>query len=256
MFRKIIIAGAAAAALTACNPQRAEIQHPGYGLGIALGYIVAAPVMILAGIAEGIATAPYFVQSDLHAMNKELVKANAPVDFERTYAYAYNADLSKTRDGDTGKVFRHLRPTTLHFQKVLRGYGVADPEHYVVTAVRTADRDGYTLYGLVYRPDASIRVKDRQGVIRTLTARDDAFYRPYARDAAGEPLDSVIDWAGVPRTAIATQKGQAILMTLAANSVLINRRSDEFWNIERRWRAGAYKAIADQRKASLDKRMS
>ena len=106
------------------------------------------------------------------------------------------------------------------------------------------------------RPETTIRVRDGDGRIVTLNPGDDAFYRPYKRDAEGRPLDMVIDWAGVPRASIRTQKGQAILMTLAANSVLINRRSDDFWAAETRWRAGAYTQIATERKAVLDRRMS
>ena len=44
-------------------------------------------------------------------------------------------------------------------------------------------------------------------------------------------------------------------MTLAANSVLINRRSDNYWDIEKRWIGGDFKRIADERKAKLDQRM-
>ena len=79
---------------------------------------------------------------------------------------------------------------------------------------------------------------------------------PYSKDAKGRPLDLVIDWAGVPRTSIRSQKGQAILMTLAANSVLINRRSDEYWNAERVWKNGGYQRIVNDRKAVLDRRMA
>ncbi|MEE8499743.1 MAG: hypothetical protein V3S27_04150, partial [Kiloniellales bacterium] len=82
-----------------------------------------------------------------------------------------------------------------------------------------------------------------------------SYYKPYERDARGQPLDVVIDWAGVPRTTIKTQKGQAILMTLAANSVIINRRSDSYWDIEKRWIEGDYKRIVAERKAQLDRRM-
>jgi hypothetical protein len=149
-----------------------------------------------------------------------------------------------------------MKPATHHFQNVLRGYGVENPEHYVLTAVRTADREGYTLYGLIYRPNTSIRVADGSGRIRVLTPDDDEFYQPYARDANGQPLDVVIDWAGVPRTSIRTQKGQAVLMTLAANSVLINRRSDEYWAVEKRWTAGEFKSVVAEGKAILDRRMS
>ena len=69
------------------------------------------------------------------------------------------------------------------------------------------------------------------------------------------PLDLVLDWAGVPRPAIGTQKGQAILLTLAANSVLINRRSDDYWRTERRWVEGDYETIVAERRLQLDCRM-
>jgi hypothetical protein len=89
----------------------------------------------------------------------------------------------------------------------------------------------------------------------TLGPNDHAWYRPYARDADGKPLDLVIDWAGVPRTSIRTQKGQAILMTLAANSVLLNRRSDEYWSTEATWVGGGFRDVVTARKSYLDRRM-
>jgi len=239
----------------AAPPDR-EVQHPAYGLGVALGYLVASPVLILAGLAEGIASAPYFVDADLHQMDSVMRDSDAKVSMGRTYEYAYDVPFEQVPvTGDTGQVFRDMLSATRHFQNVLRGYGVEDAQNYILTAVRTADREGYTLYALVYRPQSSIQVRDGGRVV-TLTAADEAFYRPFDRDAAGQPVDMVIDWAGVPRTSIRTQKGQAILMTLAANSALINRRSDDYWAIEKRWAAGGYKAVADERKAALDRRMS
>ncbi len=256
---KRIAAAIVSASLTVgcAAPPPSDIQHPAHGLGVALGYLVASPVLILAGLAEGIASAPYFVDADLHEMDRVMTMSDTQVSIGRTYEYAYETSFDTVpSSGDTGRIFRHMKPATRHFQDVLNGYGVDSPENYILTAVRTADRDGYTLYGIVYRPSSSIRVKDDSGRIRVLTPNDDEFYRPYARDASGQPLDMIIDWAGVPRTSIRTQKGQAILMTLAANSVLINRRSDDYWAIERRWTAGGFKRVVAERKAVLDRRMS
>jgi len=256
---KKILATLVSASLTfGCTaPPPKDVQHPAVGLGIALGYLIASPVLILAGLAEGIAAAPYFVDADLHEMDRVMSSSNSQVSLGRTYEYAYQAPIeSVPSDGDTGQVFRHMRPATEHFRKVLRGYGIEDAGNYVLTAVRSADREGYTLYGLVYRPAGAIRVRDASGGTRTLTEADDAYYQPYAQDAYGRSLDMVIDWAGVPRTSIRTQKGQAILMTLAANSVMINRRSDDYWEVERRWIAGGYKTVVAERKSVLDRRMS
>ncbi len=243
--------------VTGCVPPHAGQPGPARGLGQALGYLAFSPVLIVAGLLEGIATAPYLLEGDLHDMNREMVKANTNVTLDETYQYAYGRRLDTVpKSGSTGTVFRHMSEATGHFQNVLRGYGVADYDRYFLTAVRTADRAGYTLYGVVYRPAGQIRVLDQNSRVRTVSPGDiRSYYKPYERDAGGQPLDVVIDWAGVPRTTIRTQKGQAILMTLAANSVLINRRSDSYWDIEKRWVGGDFKRIADERKAQLDQRM-
>lgn len=242
--------------VTGCVSHRVGEPSPARGLGQALGYLVFSPVLILAGLLEGIATAPYLIETDLHDMNREMEKANTNVTLDKTYQYAYGRRLDTVpKSGNTGKVFRHMSEATGHFQNVLKGYGVADYDRYLLTAVRSADQAGYTLYGVVYRPARQIRILDPNNRVRTLSPSDRSYYRPYERDASGRPSDVVIDWAGVPRTTIKTQKGQAILMTLAANSVIINRRSDTYWDIEKRWVEGDYKRIVDERKAQLDRRM-
>lgn len=243
--------------LAACSPTPpSKINHPAHGLGVALGYVAASPLLILVGLVEGIAAAPYFVDGDIHKMNDAMVSSGANVNLDQTYRSAYRKSLQDVPEhGDTGRVFRHMAEATVHFQRVLRGYGVENAQHYVLTAVRTADREGFTLYAVVYRPSESITVKTAKGA-KTLTPRDREYYQPYSKDAKGRPLDLVIDWAGVPRTSIRSQKGQAILMTLAANSVLINRRSDEYWNAERVWKNGGYQRIVNDRKAVLDRRMA
>lgn len=242
--------------IAGCVPLRAGEPSPASALGQVLGYILVSPALILIGLVEGISSAPYYVSGDIHAMNAEMEAADANVTLDQTYQYAYNRPLDTVpKSGDTGKVFRHLGEANPYFQNVLKGYGVADYDRYLITAIRTADREGYTLYGLVYRPTRQIRVRDESGQVRTLGPRNRLYYRPYEVDADGAPLDSVIDWAGVPRTTIKTQKGQAILMTLGANAVLINRRSDDYWEAERRWLDGHHKEIATERKTYLDQRM-
>ena len=257
-MRKIFIVILLMFLVTGCVAHRhGHPNSPAHSFGEALGYIAVSPILILVGLLEGIASLPYYLDSDLHAMNHEMEAADAEVTLDQTYQYAYNRRLETVpKSGDTGKVFRHLNNATEQFQNVLKGYGVEDYDRYVLTAVRTADREGYTLYSIVYRPMQGINVRDEFGRVRTLSPSDNRhYYKPYERDASGAPLDVVIDWAGVPRTAIKTQKGQAILMTLAANSVLINRRSDNYWAIEKRWIDGDYKGIAEVRKAQLDQRM-
>jgi hypothetical protein len=243
--------------LSACSPTPpSKINHPAHGIGVALGYVAASPLLILVGLVEGIAAAPYFIEGDIQKMNDAMVSSGSNVNLDRTYRSAYGKSLKDVpQDGNTGRVFRHMGEATAHFQRVLSGYGVENAKQYVLTAVRTADRDGFTLYAVVYRPSERIKVKTSTGT-KTLTSRDPEYYQPHAKDATGRPLDVVIDWAGVPRTSIRTQKGQAILMTLAANSVLINRRSDEYWNAERLWKGGGFHRIVSDRKSVLDRRMA
>jgi hypothetical protein len=247
-----------AAIMAGCAAPQQGGPSPEHGFntfGQGIGHLILSPFMIAAGLLEGISTLPYFVSTDLHELNRAMVEANAQVDLERTYAYAYAEEIGNVPgSGETGRVFRRLSEATEHFQRVLEGYGVEDYDRYILTGVRTADRQGYTLYAVAYRPQSVVTVREG-GVTRTLEPRDFDYYKPILRDASGRPMDVIIDWAGVPRTAIRTQKGQAILMTIAANSVLINRRSDDYWAVERRWVGGEFQEIVAERKRYLDQRM-
>ena len=44
-------------------------------------------------------------------------------------------------------------------------------------------------------------------------------------------------------------------MTLAANSVLSRKRSEDYWEAQRRWIAGDYRAVVREREAYLRARM-
>jgi hypothetical protein len=171
---------------------RAMDPNPAREFGRALGQLLVSPVVMFVGLLEGIASLPYLLEADLHAMDGAMTAAGSNVSLNRTYQYAYNRRLETVpKSGDTGKVFRHLGEATRYFQNVLRGYGVAEYDRYVITAVRTADREGYTLYSLVYRPARLIRIRDGYGRIRTLSPRDYRhYYKPYERDADGAPLDA------------------------------------------------------------------
>ncbi len=258
--RKLILPTALALSLAACAGPRGQGPSPKHGfdtMGVGIGNLILSPLQIAAGLLEGLATLPYFVAMDLHALNRSMVQSHSAVDVGRTYHYAHGRPLASINaDTATNQAARHMSVATHQFQQVLRGYGVADYEHYILTAVRSADRDGYTLYAVVNRPSAVIRVPHRSagGELR-LSAEGREYYRPYEHDALGNPLDVIVDWAGIPRSSIRTRKGQAILMTIAANSVLTNRRSDDYWATEKRWRSGQFRHIVAERKAYLDKRM-
>ena len=133
-------------------------------------------------------------------------------------------------------------------------------DRYLLTSIKTANGiayQGHTLYAVVYWPRAAIQVIDKYDhtSVRHYAAADRPFYEPYRYEVNRQSLDQIVDWAAVQRRDISTQKGQAILMTLAANSVLNNKRSPEYWTIEQRWIAGDVRQIVAQRTAQLKKRM-
>ena len=241
------------ALVSGCHTMTQEEQHD-VAVGMTVFSITAASVAT--GMVGGLAFLPFLIAADVHHTNYSMEQANVGATLGDTYQYAYDRRIETVpANGNTGGLFRDMKGATAHFQKVLRGHGVANPENFVLTAVRTADTDGYTLYALVNRPNATIRVRDQRGRVRTLTAADRDYYRTYRQDANGRALDVVVDWAGVARSSISTQKGQAILLTLAANSVLINRRSDDYWSIERRWLSGDYRRVVAERKSDIERRL-
>ena len=67
-LRGIQVAVLVALMATACVPHRAGEMSPAHGLGLGLGYLIASPLLILSGLLEGIVTAPYLLNADLHEM--------------------------------------------------------------------------------------------------------------------------------------------------------------------------------------------
>jgi len=64
----------------------------------------------------------------------------------------------------------------------------------------------------------------------------------------------VIDWAALPKKYLQTQKAQAILITLAANSVLNEKTMPEYKEIETRWMKAA-REIVEQRFEDINRKM-
>ena len=230
--------------LSACAPSRPGDPSVEYGLNSSangFGNLVLSALQIAAGLLEGVAALPVLVLVELHAINQSLNQSQAAITLDDTYQYSYDTPFAEVpSSGGTGVVFRRMRNATAHFQKLLRGHGVQNPERYLLTSIKTANKRGYTLYAVIERESIEVNVTDKYDQVsgRTFRHGDRLYYEPYRTDARGRRLDTIIDWAAVPRTTIGTQKGQAILMTLAANSVLNDKHSDDYWDIEARWIAG------------------
>lgn len=238
-----------------------SVEHGVETAATGLGQLVVSPFMIAAGLLEGLAALPWLIGSGVHDLNRAMLDTHAEVTLDDTYRAAYGTALANVpSDGNTGEVFHRMDDATVQFHRVLRSLGVEAPERFLLTAIRSADRDGYTLYAVVERRHAgdSVRVRDKWRLDRhrVLVPEGLAWYEPHARTAAGDALDVVVDWAAVPRDMIGTQRGQALLMTLAAHSVLITRRAPDYWAAESRWLQGQHRAVVAKNKARLQARLA
>ena len=246
----------------ACAAPKEQGPSPGHGASSAMqgiAHLILSPLQIAAGLLEGIASVPYFLSTNLHEVNRGMVEAQAQIGLDDTYEAAYGTKLADVPEsGDTGEVFRRMKHATERFQKVLNAYGVNDAERYILTSIDTANKDGFTLFAVVYRPEDSIRVFDKYNAstVRNFTKEDRLFYEPFKKDVNGRSLDGIVDWAAMPREDIKTQKAQAILITLAANSVVESKKSPEYWEIEHRWIAGQFREITNERLVAVRERMS
>jgi hypothetical protein len=221
-----------------------------------IAHLILSPFQIAAGLVEGVAALPYYAATSLTTINDGLSKAQAKITLEDTYDSAYGKQLKQVApDGDTGQVFHRMKNASEFFQKILRQYGVPDAEHYILTSIDTANKDGATLFAVVYRPVREVSIIDKYDgkTPRRFTSEDRLFYEPYERDEAGRPLDVVIDWAGVPIDYYKTQKQQAVLLTLAANAVAEGRKRSDYWSAERSWIDGRFNEILKQQNEKVKK---
>ncbi|MCR9144979.1 MAG: hypothetical protein NXI24_22265 [bacterium] len=251
-----------ASALIACGgPQRKDGPNVQSGLrtaGKGLVHIVLSPIQIAAGALEGVSSLPYFAATGLHQINKQLNESQAKVTLSDTYASAYGKNFAQVdADGDTGQSFSRMRNATGYFQKILKRKGVPNADRYLLTSIDTAKSDGHILFAVVYRPQAAITVIDKHDgrTRRQYDASDSAYYEPFARNAAGRELDTVVDYGAVPVDQIRTQKMQAILLTFAANSVVRQKRAPDYWQIERRWLNGEHQSIVQNKNEAIRERM-
>lgn len=261
MKSKIFVVITAFMILFACAAPDQQGPSPGHGMSSAMqgfAHFILSPLQIAAGLLEGIASVPYFLSTNIHEVNRGMVEAQAQIALEDTYEAAYGTKLTEVPDsGDTGEVFRRMKHATESFQKVLKTYGVHDAERYILTSIDTANKEGFTLFAVVHRPADAIEVFDKYNpsLVRKFRKADRLFYEPYQKDVTGRELDGIVDWAALPREDIKTQKAQAILITLAANSVVEGKKSPEYWEIERRWIAGQFREITNERLVAVRERM-
>ncbi len=232
-----------------------------HGIGsafIGLSHLILSPFQIAAGLLEGISAMPYYLSTNIHDINRGMIDAQASITLDDTYDSAYGSRLNDVPEsGDTGEVFRRMKHATKYFQMVLKRYGIQNADRYILTSIDTANSEGYTLFAVVHRPHDTIDVVDKYNSrhYRTYTKNDRLFYEPFKTDLNGRSLDTVIDWAGMPRDFIQTQKAQAILITIAANAVIDGKKSPDYWEEEEKWIAGAFKEISEDKMIGVRDKM-
>ena len=263
MKRKLCILACCLLLVASCAtaPKEGQTRDPLHGfkmVGAGLVNLILSPIQIALGLLEGISAVPYYLATSLQDINKGLIEAQAKITLDDTYEYAYGKRISAVPEsGNTGEVFRRMKHATEYFQKILGRYGVHDAKNYILTSIDTANNMGYTLFAIVYRPHDTIKVIDKYDgkSPRTFSREDRLYYEPFEKDITGDPLDVIIDWAGMEREYILTQKAQAIMMTMGANQVVNGKRRPEYWDIERRWIAGDYQSIVQQKMTSVKNKM-
>jgi len=256
----IVLCSIVIAACATPHQNREPSPHSGLQSALAgLAHLILSPIQVAAGLLEGISALPYYMSTNIHDINQGLIDAQASITLDDTYDSAYGTRLSQVdKNGETGEIFRRMKRATESFQTVLKRYGVTDADRYILTSIDTADNAGFTLFAVVYRPADAIRVIDKYdgSTVRHFSKTDRLFYEPFQVDATGKPLDTVIDWAGIPGEFVKTQKGQGILLTLAANAVVDGKRSPDYWQTEKRWIAGEYQDIIQKRMTDVQKKLS
>ena len=203
------------------------------------------PNQMAALIFLGMIALPFFAQSDLQKSYKSFAYSGTAITLADTYESAYGKNLMDVgEDGDTGDRFQRCKIATRYFQRILKKYGLKHYDRYIITSIDTAKGEGFVLFAVVQRPVKSIVVRYKfGGEIRKFDFSDRLFYEPYRRDVKNRPLDTIIDYVGVHSAYYTKQKMQAILMTLAANSVVKGKKSFDYWDIEKQWIAGDYLRI-------------
>jgi hypothetical protein len=208
MIKKMISYLCCVCLISACaSPQKVTVSAE-----VLVGMAALSPFQIAAGLLEGIASVPYFLSTDLRAINQGLIKAQAKITLNDTYQLV---------SSNTNIIFKTMKQATSVFQELLKKKNIYNHHYYILTAINEISGK-YMLLAVIYRPIDSIQV---------------------------------IDWAALSTSSIQTKKAQAIVITLAANSVLNEKRMPEYWKIKKRWLAGDAREIIEQRTKDMNRRM-
>ena len=209
---------------------------------------IAATYSVGKALEMGTSALPYYAYSDLslQKLNQRMQEADMTVTISETYELAYGKLFSKVLpDGETGQVIGNMRDATEYFQRILSGNNIKNSGHYYLTSIPAPENESFTLFAAVYRPYAYIEVNDKHDLSEKLTLHqsDMKFYIPYEQDVSGESLDTVYEWFALSTDCYATQRHQALLLTLAANEMIKQKPRPDYWTAEKKWLSGDYMEV-------------
>jgi hypothetical protein len=248
----VLLAGALLVAGCAAGPNGQTGMET---LGRGLMNLVLSPFMIAAGILQGLAFLPYTIGTGLAELNRGLVQAQA-VPLEDSYKATFGVSINDQRvDQKSGEIrgqeglYGRYRPQAIMeanraFQRLLVSQGMSqdNAQHYVLAGnYAYAWSRGHILLAVTYRHSGAqpIRVVSREtGIVTTFRPDQRAWHEPYERDANGQAIDEVIDWTAMEYKLLRQDKIVATLMVIAAEAVKSGKRSTDYWEAERRWKAG------------------
>jgi hypothetical protein len=220
-----------------------------------LSGLILSPFMIVGGILQGLAFLPYTIGTGLADLNKGLVQAQA-VPLDDSYKATFGVSMNDPRvNQQTGEIrgqeglYGRFRPEAImeanrSFQRLLVSQGMPEDkaQHYVLAGnYDYAWSRGVILLAVTYRhPGAQpIRVVSKEtSIVTTFRPSQRTWHQPYERDANGQAIDEVIDWTAMEYKLLRQDKLVATLMILGAEAVKSGKRSTDYWEAERRWKAG------------------
>ena len=266
MKRLMSVVVVAALLATGCVTYDGQLAMETFGRGL-IGLILS-PFMIVAGIAQGLAFLPYTIGTGLAELNRGLLQAQA-VTLDDSYKATFGVSTADPRvnqqsgeiAGESGLYGRYrpeaMSEATKAFQRLLISQGMSEEkaQHYVLTGVYTHTRSrNHILLAVVYRHPGMqpFRVASKHtGIVTTFRPENMGWREAYDRDANGQIIDEVIDWAGIEYSLLRQDKIVATLMVLGTESVKTGKRSPDYWQVERRWMAGETTQIIQESMARV-----
>jgi hypothetical protein len=223
--------------------------------GQGLKNLALSPLMIVSGLAQGLAFLPYTIGMGLGELNQALLSANA-VSLDDAYKATFSVPMTApTVDQKTGDVhgqdglYGRFKPEAIFeanraFHRLLVSQGMAEErarDYALVGNYSYAFSRGQILLAVVRRHTGPqpFRVLAKQtGIVTTFRPDQRAWYEAYDRDVDSRAIDEVLDWTAIEYAVLRQDKVVATLMAIAAEAVKADKRAPEYWEAQRRWLAG------------------